>query len=249
MLFSRLWLRIYDEFHFSSSSDFLYIMNTYFLLFYHHPSLSPFFDIKFLNSWFIFFFPSIFEQYFLAIELNSIICNFSLENVILGKLQYKKPPRSVEAGIAILKQRKYKYTLNKIQKILQKSSQPSYYGADVQLTLRELQLSAINKLIQRNIAKKYKYSFGLVEYLIELAYRNLDYCQQMLRQAVKERTFFSRLSCGSDLTLTINSQTYSVDDNCPKVQKMRNASINMNTGIQNEQKLKEHLMNYFQLCT
>jgi hypothetical protein len=75
--------------------------------------------------------------------------------------------------------------LNKIEKILEKSSQPSYYGADFQLTLRELQLSAINKLMQRNIAKKYKYSFGLVEYLIELAYRNLDYCQQMLREAVK----------------------------------------------------------------
>jgi hypothetical protein len=84
--------------------------------------------------------------------------------------------------------------LHRIERLLDKQDDYEYFSIEFHLTLRLLQVAAVNSLFQRNILKKYKYSPAILEFLVEIALRNLNYCHQTIRDKIREKTIFGQSS-------------------------------------------------------
>jgi hypothetical protein len=116
--------------------------------------------------------------------------------------------------------------------LLDKEEEFEYFCIEFHLNLRLLQLAAVNRLLERNLVKKYKYALPIVEFLVELALRNLAYCHQALKEKVKEKTIFTKFNLnGTDGTFTLNSHTNSLDEHCSNEVRSRNYSIRVNSGL------------------
>lgn len=134
-----------------------------------------------------------------------------------------------------------------MERLLDREEEFEFFCVEFHLNLRLLQLAAVNRLFERNLAKKYKYSLQIVEFLVELALRDLGYCHQALREKVREKTIFTRVNLnGSEGTFTLNSHTNSIDDRCEA--HSRNYSIRVSSGLESEERLKRFLRKFLEMA-
>jgi hypothetical protein len=138
--------------------------------------------------------------------------------------------------------------VHRIERLVDKQEDYEYFSIEFHLTLRLLQLSAVNSLFQRNILKKYKYSPAILEFLVEMALRNLSYCHQIIRDKIREKTIFGQFSSPhtTDSAFTPSSHANSIDDHFVNQNRNRNYSIKIGGGLESDGRLRKFLGKFFE---
>lgn len=77
-------------------------------------------------------------------------------------------------------QRRYKAAVAKTERILDSTTEIQSYAPEDLFRLLILEASAINKLLTRNLLKKYKYDVKVVDDLIRMLVRNLSEVHDLL---------------------------------------------------------------------
>ena len=114
------------------------------------------------------------------------------------------------------------------------------------VNLRFLELEAVNRLFQRNLMKKYKYQLPMIEYLVDLAIRNINFCHHALKEKIKEKLIFSNFGSFHETNRAANGHNArNVDQTGRNESKQRNNSIRVTHCMDTQRMLNRFLNKFF----